>query len=38
MDELGRNGEFLYEVCEYVIDHFLLVAREGDYLIYEAKD
>ena len=38
MDEIGRNGEFLYEVCEYVIEHFSLVAREGDYLIYEAKD
>ena len=37
-DEIGRNGEFLYEVCEYVIEHFSLVAREGDYLIYEAKD
>ena len=35
MKEIGEDGDFLYEVCDYIMKHFSLVAREGDYLIYE---
>lgn len=38
LKELGSQGAFLYEVCDYVMKNFTLVEKEGEFLIYEAKD